>query len=82
MSSHTNTAPHRNIEIEDLYPQYILDTQLNGKKFNRTNHESTDTEYGKDSFVSKVIKSKIDKPIFDGFKKLFNDIELIQKSYK
>ena len=73
---------NQNIEIEDLYPKSILATRLNGKTFNRTNHKSNNNQYGKDSFVNKVIKSQINKLSFHGFKKIFRYIEVIQTHYK
>jgi RNA-directed DNA polymerase len=60
--------------MEDLFPTDILETKLNGKTFNISNTECTETQYGKHAFAENVVKPKIDTIDFSGFTPLLERI--------
>lgn len=71
-----------NTAIEDLFEETVRKTKLDGKSFDKTNHE-TDGEkfYSKFTFATRVI-AKSETPInFDGFEPLLNAIIEVQNDY-
>ncbi len=66
--------------IEDLFEPRILETEVDGKKFNRQETIDTDKEYGKIVFAVKVVKQQ--EINFDGFKEeVFDKLKKIIDDY-
>lgn len=68
--------------IEDFFPDIILNTLLNGKKFNKANKIDPKTEYGKAVFATRVIIPKANSIDYSGFEQVLNRIESVIKDYK
>lgn len=68
-------------EIEDLFPQEVLDIELGGKTFSRKKKYDTDKYYGKDIF-SKYIYANYAKIDFNGFIPLLTALEKVAKQAK
>lgn len=64
-------------KIEDLFPQWLLDTELKGKKFNAENVELRDHEYGKHYFAEYVVKPNKSKIDFSGFDALLSNLSSV-----
>ena len=60
-------------EIEDLLPQQVRDTVIDGKKLSLQDNYDTKTEYGKDAF-SKYVLEHYDSIDFSGFVTLLDGI--------
>lgn len=60
--------------IEDLFDNIILQTEINGKKFNRAKKIDVKNEYGKIVFAEKVIKARQNEINFNNFRSVFDDI--------
>lgn len=68
--------------MEDLFTSDILETLLDGKKFNKANEQNTETEYSKHIFSIKVVRDKNRNIDFKGFKPIFDAIEAIIRHYQ
>ena len=68
--------------IEDLFDSKILSTKVDGKIFNREKGIDTKKEYGKIVFAEKVIKPMQQSIKFDGFKEVFEGLQLIIEDYQ
>ena len=71
-----------NKAIEDLFDSKILSTKVDGKNFNREKEINTKKEYGKIVFAEKVIKPMQQSINFDGFKEVFEGLQLIIEDYQ
>ncbi len=60
--------------IEDLFPDNVRDTRLNGKKFNAKSKIDPQTEYGKEVFAKSVVKPNAHNIDFSGFDPLLDRI--------
>lgn len=69
-------------EIEDLFDPKILSTNVDGKIFNREKEIDTKKEYSKIVFAEKVIKPMQQSINFDGFKEVFEGLQLIIEDYQ
>lgn len=67
----------KNRAIEDLYPQWVLDYELDGRKLSLSN-QSFDLKkyYGKVDFADKVIPEIFHKIDFSDFEKIFSEIKV------
>lgn len=63
--------------IEDFFEKKVLDTQLNGKKFSRTDKFDAATQYGKHFFAEHVVKKDWKNINFDGFSAILDRIEQV-----
>lgn len=68
--------------IEDLFDSKTLSTKVDGKIFNRKKEIDTRKEYGKIVFAEKVIKPNQQRINFDGFKEVFEGLQLIIEDYQ
>lgn len=71
-----------NKEIEDLFDKKILDTIVEGKRFNKMKKHGEKTEYGKQILTEKVIKPQQDKINFEGFRYILSNIQAVIDDYK
>lgn len=71
----------RETAMEDLFEQSVLDTIIDGKKFNKSNDECTDTEYGKVVFAVRVVREKASVISFEKFNPIFEAISEIIIDY-
>ena len=71
----------KDIAIEDLFEDHVLQEKINGKSFNRKGNTNPKTEYGKTVFAEKIIKANQDKINFDNFKEVFNRLKNIIEDY-
>jgi RNA-directed DNA polymerase len=60
--------------IEDLFPESLLKTLLNGKSFNPANEIDPKTEYSKEVFAKSVVRPNAGKIDFSGFDPLLERI--------
>lgn len=67
--------------IEDLFEKSVLDKPLDGRKFNKSNTNSSASEYGKYDFAEKVIKPNYKTVKFDGFTLLLSRIVGVMDAY-
>lgn len=67
-------------EIEDLFNETVLNTEISGRKFDRTGKEDKSQFYNKDIF-SKYILSHYEEIDFSSFIPLFDTLEKIIKDY-
>ncbi|NVH49493.1 RNA-directed DNA polymerase [Photobacterium damselae subsp. damselae] len=69
-------------DIENLFPDEVLNMELNKKKFNPKNKGAdSDTEYGKAYFAEYVVRANKNKIDFSGFKPLLDNIQDIITTY-
>lgn len=68
--------------IEDLFEQTVKDTILDGKKFNNAKKIDPTTEYGKQIFAEKVVKTKTSSISFAAFEQLLNRVSAVIDDYK
>ena len=68
-------VPGEGSAIEDLFPSWVLKTQLEGKSFNRTNKNAGPNEYGKTYFARHVVNVNYDNIDFSGFTELLGNID-------
>lgn len=68
--------------MEDLFEDRVLKTTISEKKFNKTNNECTETDYGKHVFSQQVILANKDTISFNGFIPIFEAITDILEHYK
>lgn len=68
-------------DIEDLFDEAVLDTEISGKKFSKNDKYDKDSNYGKDTF-SKYVMKNYDKIDFHAFKRLLDNIESIISMYE
>lgn len=62
--------------IEDLFPDFILNMELNGKKFcSKNKNLDVETQFGKSYFADYIIVPRQDEEIFNGFEKLLKRFE-------
>lgn len=65
-------------EIEDLFPDVLLNTVIDGRQFDRTNKEKDGTKwYGKADFANKVVAVQTDPALFVGFEALLDRIVMV-----
>jgi RNA-directed DNA polymerase len=76
VSNRPNTA------IEDLFDDDTRNTKVGGKIFNRLAKTDKKKEYSKIIFAKKVIVENQNIINFDGFREIFNNIEMIIDDYK
>ncbi|ANT49757.1 retron Ec67 family RNA-directed DNA polymerase/endonuclease [Mesorhizobium amorphae] len=68
--------------IEDLFDSALLTTEIDGKKFDRTNHEKDgDKFYSKFTFATKVISASKTPIDYGGFEPLLQAILDVQADY-
>ena len=67
--------------IEDLFPQQLKGTLLNGKKFSAKAKIDPQTEYSKEIFANSVIKPNASKIDFSGFDPLLDRIVSVLDHY-
>ena len=63
-------------DIEDLFPDEVLNIEIDGKKFTKNDKYDTKENYGKDRFAKYVMKN-YGKINFDGFRPLLDKIKFI-----
>lgn len=68
--------------IEDLFEQVLLDTVLDGKKFNPAKETGSDGEYGKHVFAEKVVRPNASTINFSGFAPLLQRVVAVMDHYK
>lgn len=68
-------------DIEDLFPDEVLNIEIDGKKFTKNDKYDTKENYGKDRFAKYVMKN-YGKINFDGFRPLLDKIKFIIMQYK
>ena len=68
-------------DIEDLFPDEVLNIEIDGKKFTKKDKYDTKENYGKDRFAKYVMKN-YGKINFDGFRPLLDKIKFIIMQYK
>jgi len=68
-------------EIEDLFDDKTLKTNLDGKTLSRNKDINPETEYGKHIFAEKVIKANKRNIDFSGFEPLFDKISFVMENY-
>ncbi len=68
-------------DIEDLFPDEVLNVEIGGKKFTKSDKYDTKKNYGKDRF-SKYVMKNYRKINFDGFRPLFDKVRCIIMQYK
>lgn len=69
--------------IEDLFDQNVLETRLDGKKFNPSNEKLDDaTEYGKWAFATHVIRPHVSNLDFSKFDGLLGRFETVIKHHQ
>lgn len=71
----------RQMAIEDLFDDKILETIVAGKKFNRNPKIDSEIEYGKIVFAEKVIKANQESINFGGFKEVLNRLKAVIEDY-
>jgi hypothetical protein len=80
---HLPSTKGKNTTIENLFPAELLETKIDGKKFN-PNQENFDStrDYSKIVFAEKVVRANQAKIDFNGFKPLFDRIVNVTEDYK
>ncbi|MGZ3182075.1 MAG: retron Ec67 family RNA-directed DNA polymerase/endonuclease [Telluria sp.] len=69
--------------IEDFFDKKTLDTELNGKKFNRqNNHDESEKFYGKAAFARDVVAKGAGTIDFSKFKAILDRIEKVLDDYQ
>jgi RNA-directed DNA polymerase len=68
--------------IEDLFEKSVLDTPLDGKKFNPGKVLDAGKEYGKVPFAEKIVRAKADTIDFSKFALILNRIVAVLDHYK
>lgn len=65
--------------MEDLFEDSVLQRQLGGKVFNRTNKRCEANEYGKEAFATGIVLKQRDNINFSKFSSIFDSVlEIIQ----
>ena len=67
----------RNVEIEDLYPDYLKEIELDNKVFNADDNSRGNFEYGKKVFAEKIVPINAKPSDFSGFNDLLNSLQKI-----
>lgn len=67
--------------IEDLFPDNVKDTLLNGKKFSPDSTIDAQSEYGKEIFAKSVVKPNAGHIDFSGFDALLDRIAAVLEDY-
>ena len=67
--------------IEDLFDTVTLNTKINGKSFNRSNDQATETTYGKAVFARKVVEERATSINFEGFVPLLDRIAMVIENH-
>jgi hypothetical protein len=76
------SAGAKDTQIESLFTDDVLNTELGGKKFNPENSKiDISKEYGKDIFSKYVIMKNKQKINFNGFSPLLDELQNIIKIY-
>lgn len=65
----------KSTSIEDLFPDSVKNTKLNGKKFNPSNNIDISNEYSKEIFAKSVVRPNAAVIDFSGFEPLLDRIE-------
>lgn len=69
--------------IEDFFDEETLATELNGKKFNRTNkNENSEDFYSKAAFARDVVAKGVNTIDFTGFKAILDRIVMVLDDYR
>lgn len=68
-------------EIEHLFPQALLDKQIDGKPFDLKKDHGDQTAYGKIVFAERVVRPNWREIEFSGFKELLSRIDKCLKHY-
>lgn len=68
-------------DIEDLFPEKVLNIEIEGKKFTKEDKYDKKKNYGKDRF-SKYVMKNYGKINFDDFRPLLDKIKFIIMQYK
>ena len=77
----TPSVPQKEIsDIEDLFDEVTLNTEINGKHFSKDDKYDIDLYYGKDTF-SKYIMKNYEDIDFCSFKRMFDNIKMIISTY-
>ncbi len=71
----------KNTCIEDMFPKKVLETKLNGKKFNPASKINSTEEYSKEVFAKSVVKARADEIDFSGFDPLLERICTVIKNH-
>ena len=67
--------------IEDLFPDNVKNTLLNGKKFNPDSTIDPQSEYGKEIFANRVVKPNARHIDFSAFDPLLDRVAAVLKDY-
>lgn len=67
--------------IEDYFAKQVLNMKLGNKKFNKSNKDLKENEFGKAYFAKYIVRKNQNSISFKNFQKIFNEIEKIQKHY-
>ena len=67
--------------IESLFQSSLLETEIEGKKFNPRKDLDPETEYGKAMFADKIVRLNTDNVDFKGFKPLLERIVSVITHY-
>jgi RNA-directed DNA polymerase len=73
---------NKQTDIECFFDEETLNTQINGKNFNKEKDADTTTEYSKHIFSTKVIKEKKNDISFELFRPLLQRITDVIEDYK
>ena len=77
----TPAVPQKEIsDIEDLFDEATLNTEINGKHFSKDDKYDINLYYGKDTF-SKYIMKNYENIDFCSFKRLLDNIKMIISTY-
>ena len=68
--------------IEDLFDPNLLETTIDGKKFDPSKEHNTDDMYGKTVFAKKVVIPNADKIDFSRFRELLDRITAVLDDYE
>lgn len=73
--------PTKDVSIENLFPDHVLKTEVDGKTFSMSNKPCGEHEYGKQVFATKVVKKKLGSSDFSGFYDLLKNTSAIIKEH-
>ncbi len=68
-------------DMEDMFEDHVLNAEVKGKKFNKSNNINTSKEYGKHIFSLKVVQARKSKISFAGFCPIFDAINNVINHY-
>jgi len=72
---------HKSTAIEDLFEKKVLETKVEGKKFNRNDSIDPENEYGKMVFAKKVVEANLVKINFSGFEQVIDRFKVVIEDY-